>query len=140
MEQGPHINHAGWLPSVRKKRGFRAHANCTDICCRKVEICNGTARGRAAHNTYTCLTHSPRPNTSLPISSSSLSISTAPAQQPNPHHHTTPRHTHTHNIPSYPQANQATGNACMQAIEMGHFLIKYNINYCEHHYRYVRFD
>lgn len=23
--------------------------------------------------------------------------------------------------------------ACVQGNEMGHFLIKYNINYCEHH-------
>lgn len=82
---------------------------------------------RATHSTYTCLTHTlPTP---LSTSSPFLSISTMLSNCPNPilSPYSPPlKH-------SLLPPGKAASDACLQATKTGHFLIKYNINYCEHH-------
>lgn len=114
---GPHINHTGWLPPV-EERGGSEHALTTQTYA--AANWKSAAGERVTHGTHTCLHPHARP--------SSLSISDSPAPILPP------------SLTLPPAAGKAASYACMRAIEMGHFLIKYNINYCEHHYRYVRFD
>lgn len=132
MEQGPHINHTGWLPPVKERGGFEHMLTTQTYAAGNWK----SAVAQLEREPLTAPTPVYSPTPLLPISSSSLSISTVLSNRPTP---ILPPHTPPHQHPLLP-AGKPTSNACMQAIEMGHFLIKYNINYCEHHYRYVRFD
>lgn len=140
---GPHINHAGWLPPVKggRGRGYGGGAGrmLTTETYAGGSRGNGGGGGRQAGAasevltapTPVCTYTLPLPPTNAPTSllalyPSPLSDSPTPPTSP-------------HQPPPTRRANQAA-TAAVRATEMGHFLIKYNINYCEHHYRYVRFD
>lgn len=120
----PHKSHR-LAASSKRKRGFGAHANHTGICCRKLKFCSGAATEKLT---------APTPVPPAHFSPSFIALYPSPLRCPTAQPPPSP----LSNI-SLP-AGKPTSNACVQAIEMGHFLIKYNINYCEHHYRYVRFD
>lgn len=122
----PHKSH--WpAASTEGERASGAHANSTDICWRKLKICGRKAKTKEPLAASTPVRPPPPP--SLYPFTPGLSCSTPP-----------PPHTPPHSLLQRPLANRRQSDAGVQATEMGHFLIKYNINYCEHHYRYVRID